>query len=76
MSSAVDDVLASLEWRLNRLEHVVSGTNVSKETVSSNAVASEQPPILVRLEALDKRLSLLTRKHPVAADLLRLRERH
>lgn len=72
MSTTAEDVLASLEWRLNRLEHVLQGTDT--DTVIPTTTTSAQSPIFVRLAVLDERLATLTRETPVIADLLRLRE--
>lgn len=74
MLTTVDDILPSLDWRLTRLEHVLTGTNADN-SVTSDAGTSEQLSIPVRLAALDKRLSILTRKSPVISELLQLRRK-
>ena len=71
MSTTADDVLASLEWRLNRLEHVLTGSNAS-EPIFADTVVSVLPSIPLRLAALDRRLSNLIRESPVIADVLQL----
>jgi len=71
MSASVEDVFALLESRLSRLEHAIKGTNTS-EAPNADAVEAQAPPLISRLERLDKRLSALSRNNEVVADLLSL----
>jgi len=75
MSTTVDDVLPALEWRLTRLEYVLTGTNADESVTSDDAGASSQLSIPDRLATLDKRLSTLTRESPVISELLQLRRK-
>jgi hypothetical protein len=71
MSTSVEDVFALIESRLSRIEHVIKGTNTS-EALAAEAVGTEVPPLVSRLESLEKRLSVLSRDNAVVANLLSL----
>jgi hypothetical protein len=78
--SAVEDVavrtLQSLEWRLKRLEFLLTGSDapLNPKTAQPNSEDDAQLPVTQRLKKLEQNLQKLASKSNVVSELIKLRK--